>query len=286
MTTTMQNVERPLTQEVRDLALSGEVVLPPLPEVAHRVIELLSDLSKADYRMVADVLHSDPAITAVLLRMANSAFFGGLQPISDPGQALARLGVKRVVSLVTTLATKGQFEIVDPFKTDLLRGLWTHSVGSGLAARRLAGLTGGDAEESYLAGLLHDIGKLLALKTMDHLSQRRPEIELSPIIMSEVLQACHAELGHRVLTDWHLPSSICQAVLVHHDDTGTIRDGLAMRVQAADAITRKIGAHPKPDPNLVLEDLPAIERLGLSDLELAALMVDLEDEIANLQRLL
>lgn len=286
MTATTQYVERPLTQEVRELARSGEVVLPPLPEVAHCVIELLSDFTKADYRTIADVLRSDPAITAALLRMANSAFFGGLQPISDPGQAMARLGVKRVVSLVTTLATKGQFETADAFKTDLLRGLWTHAVGSALAARRLAGLTGGDAEESYLAGLLHDIGELLALKAMDHLSQSRPEVELSPFIMREVLQACHAELGHRVLTDWHLPPSICQAVLVHHDDSGTIRDGLAVRVQAADTITRKIGAHPEPDPNLVLEDLPAIERLGLTDIELAALMVDLEDEIANLQRLL
>jgi len=73
---------------------------------------------------------------------------------------------------------------------------------------------------------------------------------------------------------------------MHHDDSGTNADGLTLRVQAADLITKKIGIHPEPDPNLVLEDMPVIERLGLTELEIAALMVDLEDEIANLQRLL
>ena len=157
---------------------------------------------------------------------------------------------------------------------------------SALAARRLTTLTGGDPEESYLAGLLHDIGKLLALRALDHIAARQPDVDVTPTILQEVLEADHAEFGHRVLREWRFPELICVAVQMHEDKSGQVKDSLILRVQAADAIACKMGAHPEPDPDLVLEEVLAIERLGLTDLELAAMMVDLEDEIAALRRML
>jgi putative nucleotidyltransferase with HDIG domain len=284
MKTKSDTVEIPLTEQVRAVAMSGDVVLPPLPQTGQRLLVLFNDPDLLDSGKVAEIVHTDPAIAAAMLKMANSAFFGGLQPIFDLSQAIGRLGLRRVAALVTTLVHKGQFETNDPHKAALLEGLWNQAVVSALAARRLATVTSGDPEESYLAGLLHDIGKLLALRAIDHVAARRPEIEVTPLILAEVLEADHAEFGHRVLHEWHFPEPICRAVRLHHDES--CKDGLALRVQAADAIACKMGAHSDPDPDLVLEDVTAIERLNLTDLELAAMMVDLEDEIAALRHFL
>lgn len=286
MNASRDTAELSLIDQVRHAAMTGEVCLPPLPETGQRLLVIFQNPDRLNSDRVAEIVHTDPAIAAALLKMANSAFFGGLQPIFDLSQAVGRLGLRRIAALVTTLVHKGQFETDDPPKMDLLQGLWNHAVVSALGARKLATMVGGDPEESYLGGLLHDIGKLLALRSLDHIIKKRPDIEVTPLIMREILEVDHAEFGHRVLSEWRFPSSICHAVKAHHDDSVTARDGLVLRVQAANSISRKMGAHPDPDPDLLLEDVTAIERLGLSDLEVATLMVDLEDEFRQMKALL
>jgi len=285
MTLVGNKIDRPLTEQIRTAALNGEVSLPPLPRVSRRVLAVLEDRDRADARLIADLVRTDSAIAASLLRMANSAFFGGLDRITDLSQAISRLGLTRVGSLVTAMAHKGQFRTDDPARREFVERLWDHAVATALAARRLAMLSGADGEQSYLAGLLHDIGKLLALKAMEHVVDKVSDFEITPEIVDEVLEAVHSELGYSVLSEWRLPDPICQAVLHHHDDSAGMKDGLALRVQASDAISRKLGAHPCPDPGLVLEEVPAVERLSLTEVELAALMVDLEDELHDVMNL-
>jgi putative nucleotidyltransferase with HDIG domain len=286
MTALRQPVERPLIDLVREVVDSGEVTLPPFPAMGQKLLALFRDEDHIDAIKVSDLIYAEPAITATLMRMANSAFFGGLQQVSELNQAIARLGLKRVSTLVTTMIHKGQFESDCPQKVKMMDGLWNHAVASGLATRKLSDLAGGDPEESYLTGLLHDIGKLLALKAIDHLVAQDPDLEVSSLILNEVLDTIHAELGCHVLTEWRLPERICDAVLAHHDPAETIEDELALRLQATDAMTRKIGAHPNPDPNLALESDAAVELLHLSEVELAALLVDLEDDMKALKDLL
>jgi|GEM_PF-1048474 len=281
-----KDTDKPLTEQIREIALSGDVSLPPLPEVGMRVLTLLGDQDRVDVSDLAEAVHSDPAIAASLLRMANSAFYGGLQSVTDLDRAITRLGLTRVGSLVTTLVHKGQFESANKFQAAMLQQMWDHAVVTALAARHLARLVGSDGEESYLAGLFHDIGKLLVLKAIDHLAATHKDFELMPIILDEVLDVAHADLGHRILSEWGMAESICRAVLAHHDEIDDVEDGLALRVQAADAISKKIGSHPRPEPDLVLGDVPAIERLGLTEIEVAALTVDLEDEITALKQML
>ena len=286
MTALRQPVERPLIELVREVVDSGEVTLPPFPAMGQKLLALFRDEDHIDAIKVSDLIYAEPAITATLMRMANSAFFGGLQQVSELNQAIARLGLKRVSTLVTTMIHKGQFESDCPQKVKMMDGLWNHAVASGLATRKLTDMVGGDPEEAYLTGLLHDIGKLLALKAIDHLVAQDPDLVISPPILNEVLDTIHAELGCHVLTEWRLPKRICDSVLAHHDPAETIEDELALRLQASDAMTRKIGAHPNPDPNLALESDAAVELLHLSEVELAALLVDLEDDMKALKDLL
>lgn len=280
------SADRPLTDRIRSIALSGVITLPPLPRIADRLMNMLGDEDRLNAKELADLIHREPAIASALLRTANSAFFGGLMAVDDIGQAIARLGLRRVSSLVTTIVHRGQFESANPLKKIVLEGLWIHSVAVAIGARSLADLMGEEEEETYLAGLFHDIGKLITLKAVDHLAATRREFEMTAAVLDEALQIEHADLGHRVLSDWRVPPRICRAVLLHHADPAAIDDRMVLRVQAADAIAMKIGAHTLPDPDLVLEDVPAIEKLNVTEVELLALMVDLEDELRSLREAL
>ena len=108
--------------------------------------------------------------------------------------------------------------------------------------------------------------------------------ELTDQVLEELMDAEHSFLGHHVLSEWHLPEPICRAILHHHDDNAASSDDrLVIRVQAADAVARKMGAHPNPQPDLDLSSVIAVDSLQLSDVELASLLVDLEDEIAEMR---
>ena len=132
-----------------------------------RLLQLLRDEDRADLNTAGALIENEPAMAASVLRMANSASFGGLRRLEDPGEAIGRLGLRQVSSLVTAVSHRGHFESGDPERKQSLRVLWDHAVATALASKSLAAREGADLAESFLAGLLHDIGKLLVLKGAD-----------------------------------------------------------------------------------------------------------------------
>ena len=270
--------------ELTRTIVESKLELPPLPELALRVRTMLSD-ENVDTKQVALLIGTDPAITSTLLRRANSVTFGGLSEITQITHAVARLGLKQVESLVTTMALKKTFEVADPDKQECLRALWDHSLIVGIGAKLIAHRGGRDPESIFLAGLLHDIGRLVVLKGIDDLQKSR-KIEVTHVVLEELMEVMHCELGHQALVAWNLPEELSR-VAMHHEDTPEDADDFPLlAVQAADSISCKLGFHPTPDPDLVLLEEPAIELLNLGDIELAMLMVDLEDEFDSLRALL
>jgi HD-like signal output (HDOD) protein len=129
---------------------------------------------------------------------------------------------------------------------------------------------------------LHDVGKLVVLKAVDHLEHQGAPT-FTPGLTTELMHILHAELGNQVLGTWRISEAIRRVALHHHDATPPGDDLLLLRVQVANAVTKRMGAHPVPQPDLNLLEVPAVERLNLGDLELASLMVDLEDEFERLR---
>ena len=284
MSQTSAATTQPLTDSIRRVVDAGKIALPPLPNLVNRLMELLRDQDRASSRKVAELGGTDPAVAATLLRWANSAAFGGLNPISDLSLAIARLGFRQVTSAVTALAHSGNFRSDDPVKSGLLESLWGHAVTTAMASKYLAGLTGGEPEQSFVAGLLHDTGKLLVLRAVDYL-ETRDSLDITPSVLDELMNVLHTELGHRTLASWSVPEPICHAALHHHDQEVDPDHLLSVRVQAADAVACKMGFHLKPDSELDLISLPTIDYLNLSDIEMASMMVDLEDQVAEVRKL-
>lgn len=273
----------PLTERIRTLVDEEKISLPPLPDLGMKILGMLED-DRCGAGDVAKLVRHEPAVAATILKMANSAAFGGLKSITELSQAIPRLGLRQVASVVTALLHKGHFRPATRVKQATLQCLWDHAVATAIAARHITGMCGGDPEAAFLAGLLHDVGKLLVLKGVDYL-ESTPDIEITPVLFSELMGDLHPELGQRILMAWKLPQEVCEVARRHHENQpGTTRT-LLLRVQAANAIARQVAAHIEPKPDLRLEEVPAVEHLGLNELELATLLVDLEDELAEAKNL-
>jgi HD-like signal output (HDOD) protein len=278
-------IDRPLAELVTEAINADKVQLPPLPELALRLQEMLSRAEDIDTREVAGLVHSDPALAASILRIANSAAFGGLRQVTDLNQAIARLGLKQVGSMLTAVLLRQHFSDGGAgAKRGILNVLWDHSIAVAFCAKRLAARGDVDPESAFLAGLLHDTGRLLVLAAADHLEREGSVPALTRPLLIELMEPLHCKLGHQTLNAWNLPEPICRVAL-QHEEAAVPGDELLLCVQVADLMAQKLGFHLDPLPELVLMNEPAVEILGLKDLELATLMVDLEDELQEIRRL-
>ncbi len=274
-----------LAERIDKLIESDSIELPPLPELALKLKEML-DRDTANAAQIAELIQSEPALATSVMRVANSTAFGGLSRVRELKQAIARLGMKQVSSIVTALLLKGHFLDSPQSKAEVLQRLWDHSIATAFCARQLAVKMDESADEAFMAGLVHDVGRLLVLKAVDLIeSSGKSEISITDVVEEELMNTLHTTLGYKVLTQWRLPETICEVALHHEDEVDTSAAPLLTCVQAAEMITRKLGYHRNPDPELNLVAEPAIEATGISDVEMAELMVDLEDEFDEVQQL-
>lgn len=280
--TTITEEATALAAQLRAAVENGTLALAPMPDIAHQVLALLQD-EEADTRALLDVIHKDPAMVTSILRMANSARFAGLRAAHDLDQAVARIGMRQVGYLVTALIHKGHFTSKSPARQDLIYSLWDHSVASAMACRHIATLRRGEAGQTFLAGLLHDTGKLLVLRGIEQVDGRGRAVPLA--IACEVMEALHTELGYHALRTWKISEELCVVARDHRRTDLRSEDTLIAQVQVASAVARKIGSHPDPDPDLRLMEMPSVRLLGLTEDDLATVIVELEDELLEFRQL-
>lgn len=194
----------------------SESQLISLPEV---YIKLQQIISSDDYALsdIVDVISFDPAISARLLRMVNSSFFGLETQIDTIGHAINYLGTKQVNDLVLTTSLADTFSAIDNPEFSLHQ-FWRHSVYCAISARELALSCGiKDAERLFLIGLLHDIGHLMmhqSLAEPTHLAELIAQQQQIPLHQSEQQQLGFdsAQLGAELLNNWNLPSSLVEVI--------------------------------------------------------------------------
>jgi putative nucleotidyltransferase with HDIG domain len=199
--------------------------LPPMPMVAAKVIKLVES-GKANAEEIARAISSDPAVSSRVLKISNSAFYGRQRRIQTLADAVVILGHNTLKGLVVAACLK---EIYKP--SGLTENmLWEHSFGAGVAARVIAAHSRSvNADEAFLAGLFHDIGKIimnLREKEKFQLVIERCYNEMLPFeeIEQTVFPYTHAELGGYVLEKWNLPEALITAVMQHHTFIFSDRD--------------------------------------------------------------
>jgi len=230
-----------------EAAINSAVDLPTIPVVALKVMQLIeSESATADE--LAKVVASDPAVAARVLKISNSSFYGCQRQIQTLSTAVVILGFSTLRSLVVAASVK---QVYKPYGlTEKM--LWEHSFAAGLAARIVASVTrAANEEEAFLAGLFHDIGKII----MNTLDKRK---------FQDVMQLCynegisfregekllypfgHDEVGAHVIHKWNFPQLLTDAVLQHHsldfDETSDLAIvKLASVISLADQFCLKLG---------------------------------------------
>jgi HD-like signal output (HDOD) protein/CheY-like chemotaxis protein len=195
--------------------------LPSLPSLYNKIQDELSS-SDPSIGRVGEIIAQDPAMTAKILQIINSAFFGIPQKISNPASAVNMLGMDTVQAIVLSAHVFSQFDEV-PLSMDLDR-MWNHSALVGNLSNQIAKAEGSDKQicsDARVAGMLHDVGKLVLLANLpeEYVRLHKLADELKGNLFElERLEwgATHAEVGAYLLGLWGLPESVVKAVALHH----------------------------------------------------------------------
>ena len=193
--------------------------LPLLPQVYVKILQLDPDADNY-FEEFGKLTKEDPAFAVRVIALANSSASAPAVPVVSIRDALTRMGVKVIRSLVASLAVQRVFLPTRPNEVSL----WQHSVYTAFAAAQIAEMAPElkvDPAEAYLIGLLHDIGRFVMfehaaprLLKVDESQWETPEQLIEADV--EVYKFTHSELGYRACLRWQLPDSICEAVRLHH----------------------------------------------------------------------
>jgi putative nucleotidyltransferase with HDIG domain len=262
---------------------------PSMPGAAVKLLVLMDD-PDISVSQIEAILGQDPGLTANILKLANSAYFGMPSKVGSIKQAVVLLGLKRLMQIVIASCVSA---IIDKPVAgyDLPPGeLWHHSIGVSVAAEGLMKeLNIEAAEEIFTAALLHDVGKLVVGEFIDN-DIKKIEAALSQGISFEtaenmVLGTNHADIGAEILTQWSLPSVIVNAVRWHHSPESA--DGAEMMldiIHVANVLCLMIGVGVGRDGLQYCPSEAVVERLGLEPYHLekvASLVLQWVNELSD-----
>lgn len=275
--------------------IRGEVLmaridaLPTLPEAAARLSALLGDerATAADFERV---IRPDPALTANLLRAANSAFYRGVREITGVRDAVARMGVRRVYEVATSASFRKVLPRMIPGYETAVSAFWPHCVAVAVYSERLARASlVAAADLAYTAGLLHDVGKLVIGTCIAQGDAPTPKLALATVFSErEALGIDHADVGEEIALRWHLPLPVKDAARYHHEPSlapqGSDR-GLAALVHVSDVLARRSGYASDPELAAPEYDPAALDLVRATAVTLEQLARDAQEEIRAMTEL-
>jgi putative nucleotidyltransferase with HDIG domain len=269
------------TPPARTLAQAS---LDKVPPVAGAVMDLLRSIDdeNLDAAHLAKKIGHDPVLSARVLRIVNSPFYGITGQVSSLQEAVMVLGFSSVRRLALAVSLNGSFPVRGHGEADPRR-IWRHSFCVALCAQALARLARVDPEAAFTAGLLHDIGRiaLLSVDPADFavvLAARKEHADLEAA-ETAVLGFTHAEFGARLLERWHLPGSLVRAVEFHHQPDTAPTGALTDLTHLADHL-----AHAMVDntlEQLVTSGAPnnAVIRLGLTRVQCIEALAPVPEQV-------
>jgi HD-like signal output (HDOD) protein/ActR/RegA family two-component response regulator len=249
--------------------------LRSVPSLPSLYCEVMKEMKSADASLekAGQIIERDPGMSAKILQLVNSAFFGIRRHISSPEEAIFYLGIETVKALVLSLQIFSRFD-ESRLRLCHLGSLWTHSWSAGVLSRHICAVEDSDkeiADHAFVAGLVHDIGKLvLAANLPDQYRAACLLAKQKNMLLfeaeKEVFGATHAEVGGFLLDLWGLPDVVVDAVAFHHAPSWSTSDLFTplTALHAADVLDHDHETADSPyECNRM--DLEYLARLGLTD---------------------
>lgn len=225
--------------------------LPPLPMVAHKLIMIMKQDS-CSAEDVTKVLSTDQALAGKVLKLANSSFYGLSGQVGSVSRAVVILGFSAIRSMALGL---GMAQTIKKATGDLdIDYFWRHALFVAAAARTLAVDNGKvDPEEIFIAGLMHDLGRLVLEMADPELEAKLADVPASRLLDAETESAgmSHTKTGQQVMRHWNLPEALVRMARFHHHPTNFNNDDLSLSafVQLGDLMARTLGQSREPAAN-------------------------------------
>ncbi len=268
-------------QVIRIRFRKGEAKLPLLPKAVLDVQKIVQDESKGASD-IAKALAQSPTFAATVLRIANSPEFkNGTYEVRSLPMAVQRLGGRRTLQLMVAISSKLHMNVQDKGLKKILQKSKDDALYVAVAARNLAQLLqNAEPEEAFLAAMLHDVGVLAVVCAVPDL--------LSPLAYEDqlaIIDALHLETGGRLLNYWEMPDSF-ESIASHHgiESDDRPRDKLIDIVDAASFLVRSFGHKMLFNSSELIDPshYPPIQRIGASETHLAAVEIELEDNVTQM----
>ena len=266
--------------------------LSTLPVVVSNVIRINQN-PKSSAMEMGKAISQDQALTANVLKMVNSAFYGFPRKISTITHAIVILGFANIKNVVLTTSI---FEMFGSKKKDGqfdIEGFWKHSLACGVASKAIAKRLGmRNLEEVFLWGLLHDLGKLVMYKYFrDEYRQVVSLVKEKDILIRDaekkVMGLEHSDVGYLVGNNWNMPPALLKIIRYHHNPTRVIESKrIVAIVHVADVLCRAIGLGNAGDAKIPAANKECWEFLDLDKQAVKDLFTEIERESIKANTLL
>ncbi len=272
--------------------LQSATRLPPFPAVIQRVLQLIED-PKSSARNIVEVIQYDQALTANILRVCNSAYFGARRPLYSVQDALVRIGFQQLLEIVLSYGSAFLFSRACR-GYDLAEGdLWRHSVACALVSQNLAQKH--QREKSsvcFTAALLHDVGKVVLNEYVGtHWTAIHNLVQKEGLSFleaeREILGIDHAEMGGRISEQWQFPSALVAGIRYHHSPQAASADlGLVSFVYLGDVVAMMTGIGGGADGLAYHGHAEIMKNLGLSKHDVERMVSELQEQLRKVEILL
>ncbi len=277
----MNQVVDTVRQELLDAIEKDQLVLPTLPEVALRVREVAED-PDASIDQLSGVIGNDAALTARIIKVANSPLLRAAREIEDLKMALMRLGMEYTCNIATGLAMEQMFQATSDMVDKRMRDIWTRSSEiAGICHVLCKHYTKLRPDQATLAGLVHRIGVLPILTY----AEEHPALLKDSITLDQVIDSLHAQIGDKILEKWEFPAELRKIPSQHvnfdrKQDTADYADIVTV------AMLQSYMGSDHPLAEVDYHQVSSFARLGLDPDMQEAEAEDLSDEMEAAMQLL
>lgn len=256
--------------------------LPTLPRTVFRISEMINN-PRSSARDLAQVITDDQVLTARLLRLVNSSFYGFPQRITTVTAAIVLLGFESIRNLLLTTSVFDVFAGRQKDRQKARENLWDHSLGCAVAARVIGKhIRHEKIEELFVCALLHDIGKIIAMVYAPEDYDRatlKAEQENMLLLDAEtdLLAYTHADTGRMLAERWNLPAMVADVIHYHHipDQAGIYAKEAAV-VHLADIFCRALQLGSGGDNRIPSLNSAAWERLSIRKADIESILIEIE----------
>lgn len=257
--------------------------LPVMPEIVLKINEI-SQNPEVSIDEISEIIEKDSALSAKVLRLANSSYYGLASQVDSISRAIIVLGFNTVCNLAASIGISKIFKEQYKNISIDLSGLWFHTLGCAVAAKVIISEKNQNyAERAFICGILHDIGKIIIAKILpaeqkkifDALYKSKKTIY---DIEEEIISTNHAKVGFAIGKKWKFPEYILDVIRFHHDPLQSkIAPDIASAVHLGNAISKALSLGVSTDSRAFIKPI-VWEQLRINQQKIPSLIKDIQNE--------